>query len=57
MSETVTDAVLKSPTNRAKVKPRGPAYYRAVTPGLHIGFRKSTDGGAWVVRQYLGGRR
>jgi hypothetical protein len=32
----------------------GKPYYRAIDPGLHLGYRRSADGGKWVVRAYLG---
>jgi integrase len=38
------------------LKPRGKPYYRAIDPGLHLGYRRSADGGKWVVRVYLGGQ-
>ncbi|MHB1206580.1 MAG: hypothetical protein ACYCZX_13505, partial [Rhodospirillaceae bacterium] len=31
------------------------AYWRAIDPGLHIGYRKSKNGGVWVARWYLRG--
>ncbi|MEA2802441.1 MAG: hypothetical protein QOE49_2536, partial [Rhodospirillaceae bacterium] len=43
-------------TARARLKPRGKPYYRAIDPGLHLGYRRSADGGKWLVRVYLGGQ-
>ena len=58
MTRTVADAGIESVTKRAKLKARPAAYFRSLTPGLHIGFRKAADGtGAWVSRRYLGQQR
>jgi integrase len=54
VARTVRDAVLDTRTARARLKPRGKPYYRTIDPGLHLGYRRSADGGKWVVRAYLG---
>lgn len=59
MSRRVRDAILDSRTARRKLKPRGKPYYRALEPGLHLGYRRpaSVDAsGKWVVRYYVGER-
>jgi integrase len=32
----------------------GKPYYRAIDPGLHLGYRKGRGGGKWVMRWYVG---
>lgn len=39
---------------RAKLAVSGKPHYRLISPGLHLGYRKSKSGGRWVVRVYLG---
>ena len=29
-------------------------YYRSLDPGLHLGYRRSANGGSWLARIYLG---
>jgi integrase len=54
MARTVRDAKLESRAAREKLKPRGKPYYRALDPGLHLGYRKNAAGGRWVMRWYKG---
>jgi integrase len=57
MARTVKDAKLESRTARSALKPRGKPYYRALDPGLHLGYRKPRSGaGKWVLRAYAGGQ-
>lgn len=57
MAKRVRDAVLDSPTARAKLKQQPKPYFRAIDRGLHLGYRKGKTGGAWVARRYLGDER
>ena len=58
MARSVRDAKLDSRAARAKLVPRGKPYWRALDPGLHLGYRKPRRGpGRWVVRFYAGDRR
>jgi len=50
----VRDAKLDTRTAREKLKPSGKPYYRALDPGLHLGYRKGATGGRWVMRWYTG---
>jgi integrase len=51
MARTVRDSTLESRTARARLKPREWAYWRALEPGLHVGFYKPLEGpGSWVRR-------
>jgi integrase len=54
MSRRVRDKDLSTRTARAKLKARGKPYYRAIDPGLHLGYRKGQTGGRWVARIYGG---
>jgi integrase len=56
MARQVRDAKLGSRTARAELKPSGKPYWRALDPGLHLGYRKGKTGGKWVMRRYLGGK-
>lgn len=54
MARTVRDANLETRTARARLKASGKPYYRAIDPGLHLGYRKGQAGGKWVMRWYTG---
>src|SRR5215471_16820746 len=54
MARSVRDAKLASRAARARLKPSGKPYYRALDPGLHLGYRKGVAGGRWVMRWYTG---
>lgn len=55
MPRSVRDAKLDSRAAREKLRARGKPYYRALDPGLHLGYRKLKGmAGRWVVRHYVG---
>ncbi len=55
MARTVRDANLDSRTGRSRLRARGRPYFRAIEPGLHLGYRKPLSGpGKWVARHYIG---
>jgi integrase len=54
MARTVRDAALETRTARSRLKAQGKPYWKAIDPGLHVGYRKGTTGGKWVVRRYVG---
>ena len=55
MARKVKDQSLDSRTARSRLKSRGKPYYRAIDPGLHLGYRKARSRpGKWVVRLYAG---
>jgi hypothetical protein len=56
MARRVRDAILESRTARAKLQKRGKPYYKALSPGCHLGYRRNTGGGRWVARIYVGDR-
>ena len=55
--KTIREKKLDSASARAKLKPSGKPYWRAIDAGLHLGYRKGLRGGKWVLRRYLGGER
>jgi integrase len=56
VARTVRDANLETRTARGRLKARGKPYYRAIEPGLHLGYRRPLVGaGKWVARHYIGG--
>jgi integrase len=57
MPRTVRERRLDSPAARAKLKPSGKPYWRAIDTRLHLGYRKGLNGGRWVCRRYLGAGR
>src|SRR4029077_12593051 len=55
VARTLRDASLESRTARGRLKARGKPYYRAIEPGLHLGYRKPLSGpGKWIARHYIG---
>jgi integrase len=55
MPRSVRDAKLDSRAAREKLRAQGKPYYRALDPGLHVGYRKLKGmPGRWVVRHYVG---
>lgn len=55
MARTIRDSLLDTRAARSRLKSRGKPYFRALEPGLHIGYRRPTTGaGRWVLRLYAG---
>jgi integrase len=54
MGRLVRDATLDTRTARGRLKVRPKPYYRSLDPGLHLGYRRSANGGSWLARIYLG---
>ncbi len=54
MARTVRDSALETRTARSRLKASGKPYYRAIDPGLHLGYRRGKAGGKWVMRWYVG---
>src|SRR5262245_50316907 len=51
----IRDTNLETRTARNRLRARGKPYYRAIEPGLHLGYRKSLSGaGKWIARHYIG---
>ena len=55
MSRHVHDATITTPKSRATLAMRAKPYFRSIDPKLCIGYRKSKDGGYWLMRAYDGG--
>lgn len=53
MARTVRDTNLGTRSGRLSLAQSGKPHYRAIDPGLHIGYRKGRDGGKWVMRRYI----
>ena len=63
MARTIRDSILDTRAARDRLKGRGKPYFRAIEPGLHLGYRKPRGrkgkpavAGKWVARHYLGGQ-
>jgi integrase len=41
---------------RKKLAPRDAPYYHELRRGLHLGYRRGTDGGSWLLREFRNGR-
>jgi integrase len=54
MPRTVREVNLSTREARGRLKARKKPYYRSLAAGLHLGYRKSASGAAWVVRWYAG---
>ena len=54
MARRVRDSGLETRAARAKLKARGKPYYKSIGDGLHLGYRKGSTVGKWVVRRYVG---
>jgi integrase len=58
MPRTVRDASLENRTARGRLRARNKPYFRALEPGLHIGYRKPLSGpGRWLARHYVGAQK
>jgi len=55
----IRDAKLDTRNARAKLKQRREPYWRAISGGLAIGYRKGATGGTWIAKHYAAehGRR
>jgi len=54
MARTVHDARLETRTARSRLAIRPKPYWRTIDPGVHLGYRKGTRGGRWLMRWYAG---
>jgi hypothetical protein len=59
MARTLRDTKLDTRAARLRLKPRREPYWRSISEGLAIGYRKGGKGGTWIARHYSGehGRR
>ena len=49
MGRRISEKTITSKTARAELKARGKPYYRGVSAGLHLGYRKGRDAKRWVA--------
>lgn len=56
MARTVRDSRLESREARLRLKPRHEPYWRLLHEGLHLGYRKGSRGGVWLLRAFHGGK-
>jgi integrase len=52
MARTLRDTKLDTRAARQRLKPRREPYWRSISEGLAIGYRKGTKGGTWIARHY-----
>jgi integrase len=55
MARTVRDTNLEKAAARVRLEPRRKPYWRVLESGLHLGYRRTKEGGgAWVARRFIG---
>ncbi len=54
MARTVRDTNLETRTARQRLAARPKPYWRVLEKGLHLGYRRSAAGGAWIARRFVG---
>jgi hypothetical protein len=55
MARRIADKNLDSKEARRKLSSRGKPHWRGIERGLHLGYRRLSDGAdPWIVRRYLG---
>lgn len=52
MARTLRDAKLDTRSARLKLRSRREPYWRSLSEGLAIGFRRGAKGGTWIARHY-----
>src|SRR5262249_59479242 len=52
MARTLQDAKLDTRAARLRLKKRREPYWRSISEGLAVGYRKGAKGGAWISRHY-----
>jgi hypothetical protein len=52
MARTLQDAKLDTRAARLRLKKRREPYWRSLSEGLAVGYRKGTKGGTWIARHY-----
>ena len=55
MARTVRDMRLDTRSARLKLKPRREPYWRSISQGLAIGYRRGKKGGTWIAKHYTPG--
>ncbi len=57
MPRTLQDAKLDTRAARLRLKQRREPYWRALSEGLAVGYRKGNKGGTWIARHYTQGEK
>jgi integrase len=52
MARTLQDAKLDTRAARLRLKKRREPYWRSISGGLAVGYRKGAKGGSWIARHY-----
>jgi integrase len=52
MARTLRDAKLDTRASRLRLKARREPYWRSISEGLGIGYRRGAKGGTWIARHY-----
>jgi len=52
MSRTLQDAKLDTRAARLRLKTRREPYWRSISEGIGVGYRKGSKGGTWIARHY-----
>jgi integrase len=52
MARTLQDRKLDSRSARSKLRERREPYWRLISEGMAVGYRKGTKGGTWVAKRY-----
>src|SRR5215471_10126200 len=52
MARTLQDAKLETRAARLRLKRRREPYWRSISEGLSIGYRRGFKGGTWIARHY-----
>ena len=52
MARTLQDAKLDTRAARLRLKRRREPYWRSLSEGLAVGYRRGTKGGTWIARHY-----
>jgi integrase len=52
MARTLQDARLNTRAARLRLKKRREPYWRSISEGLAVGYRKGVKGGTWIARHY-----
>jgi len=53
MARRVKDTNLETRNGRRALKTRSKPYWRALDRGLHLGYRRRSTGGSWIVRRFM----
>jgi hypothetical protein len=55
MARTVRDTNLETRAARLRLTARRKPYWRVLETGLHLGYRRTKEGGGtWVARRFIG---